>query len=234
MNILITGHTSGLGLAIAEYYLDNNATVFGLSRSFSESKHPRLSERKVDLSSLIGEVPALDSLGLERQNLNLAILNAAELGEIKPLSETKLHSLQKTLDLNVWSNKFILDWLIGKNKHPEQIIMISSGAALNAHFGWSAYSISKACLNTIAKLYAYEFPNSHISAVAPGLIDTRMQQVLRLEDSMRFPSLRRLHEAYETDALPSPFETAKNLVQHLPQIKTFPSGDYIDLRDLKK
>ena len=51
MNILITGHTSGLGLAIAEYYLDNNATVFGLSRSFSESKHPRLSERKVDLSS---------------------------------------------------------------------------------------------------------------------------------------------------------------------------------------
>ena len=70
MNILITGHTSGLGLAIAEYYLDNNATVFGLSRSFSESKHPRLSERKVDLSSPKGVVPALDSLGLERQNLN--------------------------------------------------------------------------------------------------------------------------------------------------------------------
>ena len=176
MNILITGHTSGLGLAIAEYYLDNNATVFGLSRSFSESKHPRLSERKVDLSSSEGVAPALASLGLEGQNINLAILNAAELGEIKPLSETKLHSLQKTMDLNVWSNKFILDWLIGKNKHPEQIIMISSGAALNAHFGWSAYSISKACLNTIAKLYAYEFPDSHISAVAPGLIDTRMQK----------------------------------------------------------
>ena len=75
MNILITGHTSGLGLAIAEYYLDNNATVFGLSRSFSESKHPKLSERKVDLSFPDGIAPALDCLGLERQNINLSLIH---------------------------------------------------------------------------------------------------------------------------------------------------------------
>lgn len=232
MNILITGHTSGLGLAIAKYYLNNNATVFGLSRSFSELKHPSLSERKIDLSCHQEITPTLDSLGIERKNINLVILNAAELGEISPLSETTLHNLQKTLDLNVWSNKFILDWLVQKNKNPEQIVLISSGASQNAHFGWSAYSISKACINTIAKLYAYEFPASHLSAVAPGLIDTRMQQTLRQEDSARFPSLERLHEAYEKDNLPSPFETAQNLIKKLPLIKTFPSGEYIDLRDL--
>ena len=109
VNILITGHTSGLGLSIAKYYLNNNATVFGLSRSFSELKHPRLSERKIDLSCHQEIAPTLDSLGIERKNINLVILNAAELGEISPLSETTLHNLQKTLDLNVWSNKFILD-----------------------------------------------------------------------------------------------------------------------------
>ena len=35
MNVLITGTSSGLGLALARELLDNGATVYGISRKFN-------------------------------------------------------------------------------------------------------------------------------------------------------------------------------------------------------
>jgi len=231
INVLITGHTAGLGFAIASHYLDDNARVFGLSRSFSKKKHPKLSEVKLDLSCHSDINPALESFKLSEKQLDLVFLNAGELGEIKPLSESNLDDLQKTMDINVWSNKYILDWLIQKCQKPKQIILISSGASVNANYGWGAYSISKACLNTMAKLYSHEFPNSHISAVAPGLVDTKMQKSLREKNSTKFPSLKKMHSAYEKNQLQSSQSTAKILIGKLDEIFQLNSGSYVDLRN---
>ena len=215
LNVFITGHTSGLGLAIANHYLDHNATVFGLSRNFSENRHPQLREEKVDLSDHQDIEPALETLKLKNKPLEVLFLNAAELGPISPLNKLKLDVLKKTMDTNVWSNKLILDWFLKLNLVPKQIVLISSGASINANYGWGAYAISKSCLNMIAKLYAHEFPDSHISAVAPGLIDTKMQGLIRKNDQAEFPSLKRMFRAYEDNLLSTPEKTATMLIKRL-------------------
>jgi NAD(P)-dependent dehydrogenase (short-subunit alcohol dehydrogenase family) len=59
------------------------------------------------------------------------------------------------------------------------IILISSGAATNAYSGWSAYSASKATINSLAKSLACEEPEITTLAVRPGVVDTEMQKDIR-------------------------------------------------------
>ena len=45
--------------------------------------------------------------------------------------------------------------------------------------GWNGYALSKAALNMMMKLYAAERPGTDFSALAPGLVDTAMQEAMR-------------------------------------------------------
>jgi NAD(P)-dependent dehydrogenase (short-subunit alcohol dehydrogenase family) len=111
--------------------------------------------------------------------------------------------------------------------------MISSGASVLGNRGWSGYSLSKAALNMLARLYSHEFPGTHISALAPGIIDTSMMEHLCKEaDATRFPALQRLREARGTPAMPTPETAARQVIEVLPLLRERPSGAFIDIREL--
>ncbi len=74
-----------------------------------------------------------------------------------------------------------MDWLLEWGRPVRQVIMVSSGATVLGNKGWGAYALSKAGLNMLARLYDHEFPDTHISALAPGLIDTAMMDYLCVE-----------------------------------------------------
>lgn len=57
--------------------------------------------------------------------------------------------------------------------------MISSGAATNAYSGWSAYSASKAAINSLAQSLAVEETEITSLAIRPGVVDTEMQNDIR-------------------------------------------------------
>lgn len=114
---------------------------------------------RCDLSDLDAIGAALDGLLGNAERLELVILNAGILDEIK-----------RVMDVNVWSNKAIMDWLHGWGRLIEQVVMISSGASVLGNKGWGAYALSKAALTMLARFYAHEFPDTHIAAVAPCLL----------------------------------------------------------------
>ena len=232
ISVLITGHTSGLGLSLLNEYLNNNATVFGLSRSLLELINPQFTEVRIDLSHHSKIPSALEALEIKGCNLDVVFLNAAELGEITALNKLTLAALKRTMDINAWANKIIIDWFLRANIQPRQIVMISSGASINGNYGWGAYALSKSSLNMLAQLYAHEFQRCHISAVTPGLIDTQMQKSLREKDPTEFPSLVRMQKAYKEKQLPDAKITAKKLIAQLDKIARFPSGSYVDLRNI--
>ena len=136
--------------------------------------------------------------------------------------------------VNVWSNKLILDWLIRRQLPVDQIVAISSGAAVNMSYGWGAYSLSKAALNHLIRLYAHEMPATHLVALAPGLVDTAMQDYLcGAVDSIAFPSVQRLKAARGSADMPDPRSTAERILGLLGGLKTTqPSGAFIDIRQL--
>lgn len=227
----VTGTSSGLGQGLAEALLEDGWEAYGCSR---RENHPTgLHHVQIDLTDHAALPTALDRLlgGLER--LDLVVLNAGMLGEIRKLVETPLGDIKEIMEVNVWANKAVMDWLHAWGRPVGQVIMISSGAAVLGNKGWGGYALSKAALNMLARLYAHEFPDTHISAVAPGIIDTPMMDHLCEEaDAEEFPALKRFRNARGTEAMPSPREAAERLLSVLDDLRTRPSGSFIDIREI--
>jgi NAD(P)-dependent dehydrogenase (short-subunit alcohol dehydrogenase family) len=169
--------------------------------------------------------------GVER--LDLVILNVGVLGEIKPMSETSLDELKQITDINVWSNKVVLDWLLASNVEVGQIVAISSGAAVLGNKGWGGYALTKASLNMLLRLYSHEFPDTHLAAIAPGLIDSPMMDYLCVEpDPEEYPALARIREARGTEVMPKPRQAAERVMGVLDELKQFESGSFVDIRQI--
>ena len=234
-NIFITGNSSGLGLGLTKVYLDAGDIVYGLSRRGCPLQHDSLHDIRVDLFELESVAEKLDILLGGLTTLGTVFLNAGVLGQMRTMRDTPVKDLQNIMVSNVWSNKVILDWLIDSGIQIGQIVLISSGASKSGGKGWSGYSMSKAALNMLGRLYAHELPNSHLICLAPGLVDTAMQAYISDPeniDTEEFPGFNRLREARGTDAMPGPEQAALKIKNALPGLDRIPSGSYVDIRDL--
>lgn len=231
--LFITGNSSGLGRGLAKVYLERGWSVYGISRRGCDLDGGALHDIRADLSDFEAVPVALDHLLRDVDHLDLVILNAGVLGPIKDLHETRIEEIRQVMDINVWSNKVILDWLLDAAIRIDRILFISSGAAVRGNRGWGAYALSKATLNMLAQLYAHEFPDSHLIALAPGLVDTAMQDYLcEQADATRFESLRRLQAARGTGAMPAPEQAAEQIASVIPRLAGHPSGAFVDIRKL--
>ena len=231
MNILITGTSRGLGLELARHYLDAGDVVFGISRGPVADLGAAYHHKRGDLAEFDAIVDHLDTL-VGDAALDLVYLNAGVLGEIKELRDTALVELARVMNINVWSNKVILDWLRDRVAPPTQVVLLSSGAGVSGGHGWGAYALSKATLNMLCQLYAHELPHTHLLAFAPGLVHTDMQEYLQTVDNERFPAVTRLQQAMGTDAMPSAADAARRIAALTDNMRTYPSGSFVDYRKM--
>ncbi|OHX66205.1 SDR family NAD(P)-dependent oxidoreductase [Flammeovirga pacifica] len=234
-NIFITGTSKGLGSGFADYYLGKEDKVYGLSRSSADQfgSEDNYQHIQADVSDFDQIKVKVKELLKDVEYLQLVILNAGILGEIKGITDASIDEMKEVMDINLWANKVIIDTLYEMKIKVNQIVVISSGASINGNKGWSGYSISKAAVNMLVKLYAVEYPETHYTALAPGLIDTGMQDYLcDVVDHEAFPSMTRLKEARGTDNMPTPKEAAKRIGDILPALLMTPNGSYEDVRKL--
>jgi benzil reductase ((S)-benzoin forming) len=234
-NVFITGVSSGLGLALAEAYLDSGARVYGLSRRAPAGPVDRegFHFAPVDLSRLEEVELAVERLLQGVRRLDLVLLNAGMLGAIGDMAETPLEEMRRIMDVNLWANKPVLDAVFSQDRQVDQVVAVSSGAAVNGSRGWNAYSLSKAALNMMMKLYAAERPQTHFSALAPGLVDTGMQEAMRaLPADARFPTVDRLKKAAGTEDMPDPATAALRVMEAVPRLRALKSGEFQDIRAL--
>ncbi len=228
--ILITGVNSGIGYALTKAYLEKGATVYGIGKS----ERPLHSEKNfrylsLDLKAIEKIHPKLEIFLEDLQKLDLALLNAGILGEIKDMADTSLYEIDEVMRVNVWANKAIIDTLNSININVEQIVGISSGASVNASRGWGSYSLSKSALNMLLKLYSREMENTHITALAPGVIDTPMVRHITDEvDPVKFPSAKRLKEG----PILKPKIAAQRLIEAFKKVKSYESGSFLDVRTI--
>lgn len=226
-NILITGCSSGLGLALTNYYLEKGFKVFGISRNKPDIKNENFIHKNFDLSNISKIKEELSAFILDIKEINTVFLNAGMLGKIKILSELSIEELNEVYALNVYANKELLD--IFMNIKVENIVLISSGASKTGYKGWGSYSLSKAGVNMLVNLYANEMLNTKILAIAPGVIKTPMTDYIRFElDSEIFPSAKKLNEGL----VQTPQETAIKIDELIHRIDVFKSGSYVDIREI--
>lgn len=227
----ITGTSSGLGLGLAEELLARDWQVYGCSRR--DSGPAGMHHRRLDLADHAAVPTGLDELLGDAGRLDLVVLNAGVLGGIRDMGQTSLDELRRTMDVNLWANKVVLDWLMAWPGDVAQVVLISSGASVLGNRGWGGYALSKAALNMLARLYSHEFAGSQLTALAPGIIDTAMMDRLcDAGDEVRYPALKRLRSARGTKAMPGPREAAAQILSVLPVLRERPSGSFVDIREI--
>ncbi len=236
-NILITGTSSGVGSGLAKYYLEQGLVVWGISRRNNPEldSHENFRFLSYDLSDLDGVKAKVGEFLSGIEKFDLVILNAGVLNEIKDMSETTVEEIRKVMDVNVWANKVLLDLLFERIGKISCVVAISSGASVSGSRGWNAYSLSKATLNMLVQLYAAEQKDTHFISLAPGLIESGMQDyVAGLSESFadKFPVVAKLQEARGTEKMPSLWEAAKIISYAIEKARNYESGSFLDVRNM--
>ena len=85
----------------------------------------------------------------------------------------------------------------------------------------------------LIKLYAGERSQTHFTSLAPGLIDTAMQDYLTsLPQDPRYEPLDILKAARGTAMMPDGETCACRLIEAFPELLQAESGNYVDIRKL--
>ena len=229
-NIFITGVSTGLGYALAEAYLKEGDRVYAVGREIPKifEHYPNFFFFPYDLKETYALKETLGEF-VQKRSFEIAILNAGILGEIQTLQKTDLSMIKEVMEINVWANKEIIDTL-SEFTFVKQVVAISSGASVNGSKGWGAYSLSKAALNMLLQIYAKELPDTHFTALAPGVIDTAMvRHITNNVDAKSYPSVTRLKEGL----IQTPKEAAHRLIKTFPKLLEYESGNYLDVRKME-
>ncbi len=181
---VITGGTKGIGYAIAESLLKNNAKVFICARDKFELK--RALERLSALGQVDGEVCDVRSEAQVEMMLAECVrvfdgvdilVNNAGIGIIgKTVEEMSADEFEQTLQTNLFGVFYACHHSIPllKKRGGGYIINISSLAGQNAHPKMAAYNASKFGLNgfTEALMQEVRADNIKVTAICPGSVNT--------------------------------------------------------------
>jgi benzil reductase ((S)-benzoin forming) len=83
------------------------------------------------------------------------------------------------------------------------------------------------------KFYSREIPEIHFSALAPGLIDSNLQEhISRLDRNDGYAVVKKLKNMRENGQLTNPYIAANYLVEAMGTVLQEESGSYRDVRDI--
>lgn len=229
--IIITGVSSGLGKALVESYLKDGETVIGLGRR-NAIEHTNFTFIQTDLS----KPDAVEKLDLSWVHGKVTLINnAGMIGTIERISESRNWDLDQVMHVNTIAPMELAKRCYElSNKDEFTLVNISSGAARRAIPSWAAYCASKSALNMLSETFFIEERelgrSPKVYAVAPGVIDTPMQEEIRNADPLSFSSLDNFVHLKNEGKLFSPEHCAGLLRQLLD--KPFNGEIFYDLRDL--
>lgn len=193
----ITGTSQGIGKAIAEQaLLADDSIVYGFSRSCTIT-HKNYNHTAVDLSQ-IDEVLKINFVKHSSSNKVVLINNAGIIGDVKPIGELSNESIVRVFNLNTICPAILTNKFVGCYKDTDVqmvIINISSGAGRHPIESWGAYCASKAAVDMFSQVNQNESGLENcklkVFSIAPGIVDTNMQQQVRSADPKDFPHLEK-------------------------------------------
>jgi benzil reductase ((S)-benzoin forming) len=218
---ILTGHSKGLGKALALALIKAGYDVLGLSRSRSDDLNG-LQQVMLDLSNSAALLQWIESgklnSFLEGAEQAILINNSGVVSPVGPLGKQANEDIVRGVALNVsapliLSNSFIenTDSVLDR-----RILHISSGAGRVAYASWSVYCATKAALDHHARAVNEDgIPRLKISSLAPGIVDTGMQAEIRSCNADDFPQVETFRSFKKEGDLASPEETAAKITKML-------------------
>ena len=91
------------------------------------------------------------------------------------------------------------------------LVNVSSGAARTPYEGWAVYGATKAAVDQYTRTVAVEEPGLLCHAVAPGVVETALQEQVRALDEATFPAVERFRRIRAEGRANSPAWVADHL-----------------------
>jgi 3-oxoacyl-[acyl-carrier protein] reductase len=217
-NVIVTGGSRGLGLAMSSALAGAGYRVIAVARSLSpelkaaahkatEDARGAIEFRACDLSDLNSLSPLVRAMRADFGPL-YGLVNNAGLGTSGILSNMRDSEIQRLIQLNTASpivlSKYVLRSMMSQREG--RIVNIASIVAATGYSGLSVYSATKASLIGFTRSLAREVGQLGITvnALAPGFVATEMTH--ELTDSQRQKIARRsaLHR------MPEPVDVANS------------------------
>ena len=214
-NVLLTGASKGMGLAMAQGLVNHGANVVISSRKLDQcEKAAKTINDSIDQekafayscnTSIKDELNALVDFSMSKLgSITTLVCNAGVNSFFGSMSEIDDESYDKTMNTNVKSNHWLINMVspFMKQSGGGSIMITSSIAAFDASETLGTYSISKLAVLGLVRNYASELgpSNIRVNAICPGLVKTDFSKLLwenpdaEKATSQRMP-LRRLGEA---------------------------------------
>jgi benzil reductase ((S)-benzoin forming) len=220
---IITGASRGLGKALAESLLRQPGTsVLGVSRH-ATIQHERYQHQPLDLSDMLAVQSNLFKVFLPRPDAASITLinNAGVLGEVGYVGELPNEHFEFVFDVNVVAPAMLMNTFLSAYRSlpssiPRTVLNISSGAAQRPTDGWGAYCASKAALDALSATAQKEQDvrgtGIRIRSLAPGVLDTAMQEHIRTADTQQFSTAARFAALHAEGHLAQPNQAAEQIV----------------------
>ncbi|HVN43871.1 MAG TPA: SDR family oxidoreductase [Steroidobacteraceae bacterium] len=188
---IVTGGSTGIGVAICHELLERGYEVIALSRREAGLTSPRLRSVRVDLSDTAATRAAVEEIAASAPATTI-VHNAGAIRE-KPLEEVDLEDLETLTHLHVSAPVLLVQANLAAMRAAGygRIVLVSSRAVLGLARR-TAYAATKAAMLGLARTWALELGPAGITVnvVAPGPIEeTEMFHAVIAKGSPRHQSL---------------------------------------------
>ena len=187
---LVTGGSTGIGLATAKRLAREGATVFitgrrqaELDAAVSEIGHGARAIRG-DISSAEDLKKVVDTVAAEHQRIDILFANAGG-GEFSPLGQITEAQFDKYFDINVKGTLQTVQSALPLMRAGSAIVITGSIASVQGVPAFGVYAATKAALRSFARTWASDLKGRDIrvNVVAPGVIVTPAYKTeLKLSD----------------------------------------------------
>ncbi len=176
---LVTGGSSGLGLATAKRFANEGAKVFitGRRKNELDAAADQIGQGAVALQGDIAKMADLDRLFEQIKNqsgkLDVLFANAGG-GEFLPLGEITEAHVDKWLGINIKGTLFTVQKALPLMPNGASIILNGSMVSLKGFPAFSVYAATKAALRSFARTWSVDLRERRIrvNVVAPGTVIT--------------------------------------------------------------
>ena len=173
---LITGASSGIGLAVAEKLLEKQWHVTGIARDFSKCalEHEHFEKVTMDIGKIDGLEKFCSAFAEKEPGLKLLVNNAGT-GYFAPHEEIPVKKIQEMVNTNLTAPLVLTRGLLRLlKKNSGYVINISSIAALQAGRFGAVYSATKSGLTHFGKCLFEEARKSGVRVVTvhPEIVKT--------------------------------------------------------------
>ena len=209
--VIITGASTGIGKAIAKYFVAKGSNVImnssnedNLKKAFKEINAPSNTRYLVGDISKPETGKKLVALALEQFNSVDILINNAGVFSPKPFLDVEEKDLELYWDINLKGTFFTSQAAIPEMMKQQNGVIINIGTVLVEHaidgFPATAPLTSKGAIHSLTRQLAAEFGkhNIKVNTIAPGIIRSPLQGKIGVEDADSLAGLHLLNRIGET------------------------------------